>query len=326
MGEVLTPVYDRAYFHKSVQEHLEKYWWENLFKPLYAIMREDLGVRMNSKSYLLTALRQGRVQYNDGFFSGSFTSGISRDLKSLGASWNKNRKGFQIEPVDLPMDVKAAASYSKQKLGMVSDKLLRKIDEVADADQPILDFTSHFEKVVKDLNQQFKSTVKPHMAVPHGLSPEQREALSKAYSKNLNEYVAEYTREEAQRLRDKITKTVLEGYRSDKLAKQLKAEFGVTSRKAKFLARQETSLLVSKYRQVRYQELGLDEYRWSTSHDERVREDHKILDYQYRLSQGLKPLTFSYSNPPITDRATGARNNPGEDFNCRCVARPVVKF
>ena len=72
--------------------------------------------------------------------------------------------------------------------------------------------------------------------------------------------------------------------------------------------------MVSKYRQIRYEEVGIDNYIWSTSHDSRVRHDHREL-------QGK---VFSFSNPPITDKATGARNNPGEDFGCRCVAIPVM--
>lgn len=57
---------------------------------------------------------------------------------------------------------------------------------------------------------------------------------------------------------------------------------------------------------------GTDRYVWVTSMDERVRETHAILE------GGV----FSYSDPPVTND-NGDVNNPGEDYNCRCVDRPV---
>jgi len=82
------------------------------------------------------------------------------------------------------------------------------------------------------------------------------------------------------------------------------------------IARQETSLFVSKYREERYTGAGITEYIWSTSKDQRVRPDHAALDHQ----------VFSWDSPPVTDRATGKRNNPGADFGCRCLALPVIRL
>ncbi len=101
----------------------------------------------------------------------------------------------------------------------------------------------------------------------------------------------------------------------DGLIPQIEARFDVSKNKATFLAEQETNLLVAKFREERFKETVGDEYTWMTSHDSRVRHDHKVLDGQ----------RFFFSTPPITNRVTGARNNPGEDFRCRCVARPVLK-
>jgi SPP1 gp7 family putative phage head morphogenesis protein len=55
--------------------------------------------------------------------------------------------------------------------------------------------------------------------------------------------------------------------------------YGVGQRKAKFLARQETALLMSKFHEQRYKEIGVTKYIWSTSNDgDRVRDDHKVLN------------------------------------------------
>jgi uncharacterized protein with gpF-like domain len=35
---------------------------------------------------------------------------------------------------------------------------------------------------------------------------------------------------------------------------------------------------------------------------------------------------FKYSEPPIVDVRTGRRANPGEDFQCRCTANPIIRL
>lgn len=79
------------------------------------------------------------------------------------------------------------------------------------------------------------------------------------------------------------------------------------------MARQETSLLTAKYRKLRYTDVGITKYRWSTSHDDRVRKRHKELDGQ----------VFDFEAPPIVNEK-GDRKNPGEDFGCRCQAIPII--
>jgi len=113
-----------------------------------------------------------------------------------------------------------------------------------------------------------------------------------------------------------MSEQVAQGFRADETSKIIQAEFGVSKNKAKFLARQETSLLVSAYREQRYTDAGIREYIWQSSHDERVRKSHKELN-------GRK---FSWDNPPIVDPATGRKAHPGEDFGCRCIAVPVIRI
>jgi len=60
------------------------------------------------------------------------------------------------------------------------------------------------------------------------------------------------------------------------------------------------------------QNLGSEEFYWSTSKDERVRPGHAALD-------GRK---FRWDDPPNTGRGEGA-NLPGQARNCRCKAVPV---
>ncbi len=109
-----------------------------------------------------------------------------------------------------------------------------------------------------------------------------------------------------------------QGYRYETLVAEIQKSYGISQRKAKFLARQETSLLMSKFKQVRYQEAGSNEYIWdcvagSSAHP--VRHFHLLNRGKiFRWDTGA----------PIN--ANGDRKNPGQDYNCRCFAKPIIRF
>lgn len=82
-----------------------------------------------------------------------------------------------------------------------------------------------------------------------------------------------------------------------------------TTKRAKLIARDQTSKLNSALNQQRQQNLGIEKYIWRTSEDERVRETHKRNDGK----------TFAWNDPPPT-------GHPGEEIQCRCVAIPVIEL
>ena len=42
------------------------------------------------------------------------------------------------------------------------------------------------------------------------------------------------------------------------------------------------------------------------------------------MHKALAGKVFSWDDPPITNEK-GDRNNPGQDYGCRCYARPIVE-
>lgn len=89
---------------------------------------------------------------------------------------------------------------------------------------------------------------------------------------------------------------------------------GVSESRAELIARDQTLKLNAQITQSRQQAAGVTRYRWSTSKDERVRADHRALEGTIQ----------EWSDPPIIDKKSGRREHPGQDFQCRCVAVPVV--
>lgn len=96
------------------------------------------------------------------------------------------------------------------------------------------------------------------------------------------------------------------------LRANLKEQFDISDRRARLLARDQSSKLNSDLNRIRQEQAGVTEYIWSTSRDERVRERHKRLEGK----------VYKWGQP------TGAEQGlpPGQPINCRCVARGVVVF
>jgi len=68
--------------------------------------------------------------------------------------------------------------------------------------------------------------------------------------------------------------------------------------------------------QERQKEAGIDTYVWLAMHDDKTRPEHAALDGQ----------EHSYDDPPLTDSDIGIPCNPGDDYNCRCLASPVIRI
>lgn len=102
------------------------------------------------------------------------------------------------------------------------------------------------------------------------------------------------------------------GWRVERLAKAIREQFDVSRSKAKLLAKDQTLKLGAAITKERQTQSGITRYIWSTSGDERVREGHRDLDGTVQ----------SWDDPP--DTGDGERNHPGEDYQCRCVAIPVL--
>jgi SPP1 gp7 family putative phage head morphogenesis protein len=115
--------------------------------------------------------------------------------------------------------------------------------------------------------------------------------------------------QELEQVAGMVERGLQEGSRFETFEDDLIKRFGITRRRAKLIARDQTTKLNASLTKLRQQELGVEEYIWQTAGDERVRATHRAND-------GKK---FRWDNPP---KETG---NPGTDVNCRCVAIPVLE-
>lgn len=120
-----------------------------------------------------------------------------------------------------------------------------------------------------------------------------------------------------------IREHLARGSRVESLAADLEERFSVSDSRAEFIARDQTLKFNGALARGRHEELGIRRYTWSTSQDERVRGrpgGPKTSSDHYHLNG----KEFTYDDPPIVDTDPERRCNPGEDYQCRCVANPLV--
>jgi len=79
---------------------------------------------------------------------------------------------------------------------------------------------------------------------------------------------------------------------------------------AQFVARDQIGKAYADISQERQKQSGIERYEWVATDDSRTRPSH--------LEQDGK--VFSWGNPPLIE---GRPLNPGEDYQCRCIALPV---
>lgn len=98
------------------------------------------------------------------------------------------------------------------------------------------------------------------------------------------------------------------GRRAEDFQQEIEDRFGVAESRAALIARDQVSKLNGDLTRVRQTSLGIEHYIWRTSQDERVRDSHAALE-------GKK---IAWDDPPEV-------GHPGEDYNCRCNAEPVIE-
>ncbi|HEY0120640.1 MAG TPA: phage minor head protein [Rhizobium sp.] len=114
-----------------------------------------------------------------------------------------------------------------------------------------------------------------------------------------------------------VMRSVQSGRDLGTLTEDLQKHYGVTRRRAAFIARDQNNKATAAFKRARELELGLDEAEWHHSHGSKEpRPTHVEAGRQrarYKISQGWY------------DPAVGRYIQPAEEPGCKCFGRPVIK-
>lgn len=312
-------------------EEMEKRIKDEFLKALYLPLMEIFKVKskrlQNSKDDLLAAIRSGQIAYVRGSFRGKFSAAISKELIAMGAEWDKASKVFALPVAKLSPDIFSAISASEATMAKVASAINKKIVSVnPKALAAKIDFGDIFDDALWKANKHFKDNVKK-ISLPHKVTEREAQVLNKTWRDNIEISIKKFTQEHIKELRDKVNKHVLRGSRQEDLAKEIEKSYGVTERKARFISRQETNMMLSKFNQERYESVGVNKYKWVCVHMPKDGTPKQHTPGNVRYYHGLLDGTVQeFSKPPVVSKNPERRANPGVDYNCRCAMVPIVEF
>lgn len=312
----IPPLFLRQKYWRHIDAEIKRIFDTLIFYPLARIFNastEELENAMGGNA-LYDAMAEGTVWYDDGRFFGDFNARITKELRHLGATFNRKSRTWSLPRAQLPTELSFAQATADGRYHNLRRAFLKTLDDVRiESIDKLSNAPQTYAQTINWIEEDFQKAVASITIAPE-LTESGIKFIAREWGQNLDLYIKTWVEEDILKLRQEVQANAFAGRRANDLRKMLESNYGVSRRKAEFLARQETSLLVSKMRETRSRDIGSTRYRWSTSHDERVRHDHKDLNAKI----------FDWTQPPVTNRKTGARNHPGEDFGCRCIAIALI--
>lgn len=298
-------------YTKLVQKALFSYLWEGIYKPMFEMLQIKPTKARNSLDAVTQGLKEGTIYYVNGGFKAKkkFTAAQSLLLQQWGAKYDSREKMYKIDYSSIPMTVRVAladARISAQNTISQIDAFLKEVEANIPYIVESMAFDNEVITILDDAGNEVKKNVKKLNVIVPELTEEQKQEIAQSYTNNMRFYIKNFEEKRIPEMRRKIAQMVLDGYRTDHIQKMLEQEYGIMSRKAEFLAQNETTIMLAQYKRVTYQEMGFDKFIWRTIMDGREREEHKKLNGKI----------FRYDDPPIIDERTGQHGLPGETYNC----------
>lgn len=170
-------------------------------------------------------------------------------------------------------------------------------------------FTSYIERYVKS-----KFNVENKDFDFNKTSKLEKNELTAMYERNLNliktmpsDIIANY---------ESVFLNNVNNFDREALYKHFKNISGISARRAKTIARDQTQKAVTSYQMARAEALGFEYYVWRTSQDERVstgKGGHKVLNGRI----------YKYNEPTAVIDSYGNVGHCSQRVNCRCVPLSV---
>lgn len=332
----LKPIIYKDSWHKDIAKVIRKTFREVMYDPLLEAFDEADLKENAKKTPLEQALIDGSVQYVRGMFTGQMNAKLSKQIKELGGKFYRGK--WRLEEARMTPELRSAIEKNRSWLQRLSDGITRRLSEMAENARTSIENMSIKSLGIYALDrtsEEFKQTVGKALSVApqEKLKEEGKKLLQKDYVltryKPIKETLASqmedgmkyaarnFAYEEIVKLRQELEKMIAAGSPRQSVRDFIEGRLDISSKRAKFIARQETSLYTSKLKEAQYKGADIKRYRWKTAGDRRVRPDHEELNNN----------EYSWDNPPSAEHfSTGSPCHPGEDYNCRCIAVPIVEW
>ncbi|WP_088923432.1 phage minor head protein [Burkholderia multivorans] len=121
--------------------------------------------------------------------------------------------------------------------------------------------------------------------------------------------------EAAERVHRLTIEALEDSTRAAAISKEIQRSGEVAKSRADLIARTEVSRAATSLTEARARAVGSTHYRWVTSGDSDVRPGHRALNGK----------VFAWDDPPeVNENGRIMRHHPGQIWNCRCWAEPII--
>lgn len=270
-------------------------------------MASRVRQKRNRKEKVLKPVRPSAA------ITAAYVKKLDRLIAQMQASvvWHLKAAYRNNQPRILAMD-ETPAEVLRRTIRDLSLRWLKKFDEASAnlaewfSQSVEMRSTTQLKKILRDggLAIEFKMT--PAMRDIRDATINQNVALIKSIP---SQYFAE--------VEGMVQRSVQTGRDIGQLTDDLQNRFGITRRRAAFIARDQNEKATSAFNRVRMQEAGIETAQWVHSGGGREpRPTHvkaSLEKTRYKVQDGW------------FDPAVKRYIQPGEEPNCKCVGRPVLK-
>jgi len=233
-----------------------------------------------------------------------------RYRKDLLKVLNKARKKAEVKIIKLLKRYEAdyiADDYS-EKIIKGLEKMLRE-GQLADAAAERI-AKKAVNKVDADQKRKLIQNIKAAVGVDASAiinNANMAPQINKALHENA-ELIKTIPSQHLQKIEKMVMQEAFKGSSSKSMIEQIREIGAVSERRARVIARDQTSKINGALNEARQKQLEIEEYIWRAQIDGRERKSHREKDGK----------VFRWDSPPSD---TG---HPSEDINCRCTAIPVI--
>lgn len=330
----------------EVEAELFRVFRKFFYEPIIKILKGKKVTKNAIPKALEDAMTSGKISYWRDKFIGKFSAETSKELRRLGATWDAKSTSFRLPKANMPQGLKTlinssnAAMLSKLK---EADNFLKSFSGKTVAEQ--FKGQTLFSKAITRGEAEVKEVLAAVSIKPQ-FSKFVKSKVAKDWEKNMKFFIKEWADEEVKQFRADIQGIILSGkrygswdkpgtldtYIYKKYGKKITsylapgAQFETLTgkklekvrRKAAFLARNETRLMMTNYKYAKAQEAGSEYFQWRCvkgTPNHPVRPSHIILDNK----------VYRWKEPPL-DFQLNKHILPGGAYNCRCTAKALFNF
>lgn len=294
------------------------------FDPLAAQLELTRDNAAPTKTALLRKIESGDIQYMGDGFIGKFDAQASKQLREMGATFNKSQRKWVIGRQRLTTPLKRAVTKQiadRETLAKRAREVLARVDTSAKQMIANLSFDAFALGNEQEIDAKLRASMADALAVQPQLTDDQKKQLRAEYTENVKLSIAGFVDDEVKRFRKSLLPEIQAGVGRGALTEYVQKRLKVGITRAQFIARQETALFTSKQKQLQYQDVGIETYRWKAiggkRGDGRTRDEH-------RQAHGKIFFWDQSKNKNPVRNGDGQPVHPGQDFGCRCQAVPIV--